>query len=134
MSAHEGGEADGGWPLRPDWGGCWRAEGNPAKLKLCLMRGGLCAREDGGGGCAALEEDEKEEEREKGFSSSPLWTKWQRTPYGQKPMVWNVRHGSVLYLGCLFRSRSSSAPCANWHFPPYLQKPLSLNDRHSSVL
>lgn len=61
-----------------------------------------------------LEEENEfeEEEREKeGFiSSSLLWTKWQRIPYGQKPMVWNVRHGSVLYFGCLLRSRSSSVP------------------------
>lgn len=103
--------------VREDLGSCWGAKGNPGKLKLCLMRGGLCMREDEGGCCMALEEEEneeeKEEERKKGFSSSPLWTKWQRTPYGQKPMVWNVRHGSVLYFGCLFRSRSSSAPCAN---------------------
>lgn len=45
-----------------------------------------------------------------------------------------MRHGSVLYLGCLLRSRSSSCPWANWHFPPYLHKPLSVKDRHSSVL
>lgn len=79
-SAQEGGEANGsggGAAFRAGWGG---AEGNPAKLKLCLMRGRLCVGEDEGGGCAALEEEEKEEEREKGFSSSPLWTKWQRTP------------------------------------------------------
>lgn len=58
-------------------------------------------------------------------SSSALWMKWQRAPYGQKPMVWNVRHGSVLYLGCLLRPLSSSKPWANWHLVPYLQVPLS---------
>lgn len=68
------------------------------------------------------------------LSSSLLWTKWQRIPYGQKPMVWKVRHGSVLYLGWRLRSRSSSGPWANWHLLPYLHMPLSVKERHSSVL
>lgn len=46
-------------------------------------------------------------------ASSALWMKWQRGPYGQKPTVWNVRHNSVLYLGCRARLRSSWPPCAN---------------------
>lgn len=120
-SVQEGGEADevgakesgGGAAVRVERGSFCGAEGNPAKLKLCLMRGRRCGGEGEGGAAALEEEEENEEEREKDISSSPLWTKWQRTPYGQKPMVWKVRHGSVLYFGCRFRSRSSSAPCAN---------------------
>lgn len=64
------------------WRGCWGAEGNPAKLKLCLTRGGLCKREEEGGCWGMLEEEKEEEEREIEcfFSSSLLWTKWQRIP------------------------------------------------------
>jgi len=32
-------------------------------------------------------------------ASSALWMKWHRGPYGQNPMVWKVRHNSVLYFG-----------------------------------
>ncbi len=66
--------------------------------------------------------------------SSSLWMKWQRGPYGQKPIVWNVLQSSVLYLGCRLSVLCSCIPCANWHFSPYLQWPLSSNGRHSSVL
>lgn len=45
--------------------------------------------------------------------SSELWMKWQRGPYGQNPVVWNVRHSSVLYLGCRASVLSSWIPCAN---------------------
>lgn len=96
MSA-QGGDADGARVKEVEVGGagagkagCWGAEGNPAKLKLCLTRGGLCKREEGGGCWVRLEEEEEEEEERENecfFSSSLLWTKWQRIPYGQKPIV-----------------------------------------------
>lgn len=41
------------------------------------------------------------------LDSSALWMKWQRGPYGQKPVVWNVRQSSVLYFGCRIRVRNS---------------------------
>lgn len=43
-------------------------------------------------------------------ASSALWMKWQRGPYGQKPIVWKVRHSSVLYLGWRIRLRNSCIP------------------------
>lgn len=71
MSAQEGGEAEGarekeapawrGWAARPGWRHCCGTEGNPAKLKLCLTRGGLCERE-AQLGCWEMLEDEEEEE------------------------------------------------------------------------
>lgn len=63
--------------MKAGWRACWGAEGNPAKLKLCLTRGGRCEREEGGGCCWGMLEEEDEDEREKeGFiSSSLLWTK-----------------------------------------------------------
>lgn len=58
--------------MKAGWSVCWGAEGNPAKLKLCLTRGGLCEREEEGG-CDGIPEEEDEEEREACFfSSSPL--------------------------------------------------------------
>lgn len=127
MVPDKGGEANG-MPRRDDGenegsisGGL---EGNPAKLKLCFRRGGrvvLVGRE----GCRG---------QRWSSSSSSLCTKWQRIPYGQKPIEWNVRHGSVLYFGCRLMPRSSSSPWANWHLLPYLHVPLSVKVRHSSVL
>ncbi len=40
--------------------------------------------------------------------------KWQRGPYGQRPVLWNVRHISVLYFGWRCIWRNSPWPCANW--------------------
>lgn len=56
------------------------------------MRAGLVKRDEEGGCWVTLEEEEEEEENEEErendcFFSSSLWTKWQRIPYGQKPMV-----------------------------------------------
>jgi len=67
-------------------------------------------------------------------ASSLLWIKWQRGPYGQNPVVWKVRHNSVLYFGWRTKLRSSCIPCANWHLSPYLHVPFSSYGRHSSVL
>lgn len=72
MSAQEGGEAEGvrekeaavavgawrGGAPRPGWCG---AEGNPAKLKLCLTSGGRCEREAELGSCEMLEDEEVDE-------------------------------------------------------------------------
>lgn len=43
-------------------------------------------------------------------ASSALWMKWHLGPYGQNPMVWKVRHNSVLYLGWRTRFLNSWAP------------------------
>ena len=40
--------------------------------------------------------------------SSSLWIKWHLGPYGQNPIVWNVRHSSVLYLGWRANDLNSS--------------------------
>lgn len=74
MSAQEGGEAEGAREKEtPAWRGCaarlcWRhccgTEGNPAKLKLCLTRGGLCEREAELGCWGMLEDEEVLEEEE----------------------------------------------------------------------
>lgn len=69
MSAQEEGEAEGarekeavaawrGGAPRPGWRHCCGAEGNPAKLKLCLTRGGRCEREAEFRCCEMLEDEE----------------------------------------------------------------------------
>ena len=90
MSLQEGGAAEGGARRKdPREGGgrvgracCrWGAEGKPAKLKLCLRRGGRPERKEPGWERPQGVED-VEDERGCGCSrsSSLLWTKWQRIP------------------------------------------------------
>lgn len=45
-------------------------------------------------------------------------TNLQRVPYGQVPVLANVRQTSVLYLGWRCTGRRSSRPWANWHLLP----------------
>lgn len=79
MTSAQGGEADGARVKEADAGEgvktCWGGDGNPAKLKLCRIRGGLAGREEEGC-CEGIPEDEveeHEEEREKEcFLSSSL--------------------------------------------------------------
>lgn len=88
ISAQDGREAEGAGAkevgVAEEWGAT-RGEGNPAKLKLCLTRGGRFGFEEHSG-CGGMleeepeEEDEEEREMDCFLSSSLLWTKWHRIP------------------------------------------------------
>jgi hypothetical protein len=73
------------------------ALGNPAKLKLCWR----------------LDGQRKSPGPHQGSSLLGVMNEVAAGPYGQKQMVWKVRHSSILYLGWRVRLRSLWMPCAN---------------------